>query len=159
MVEGSLACGVSPRQDLRPHSWTYPPSTDDVFPDVLIFWYFAGGLSRPLVSLITTTKIQSLAQQVQRVNQQSRQQAGKQQSFKVESHPLPLPERKPKPIHDTEKKQKNKSCKTCNTPAPIAPRKRKNPQNSQYSKPTLKTETTKKIENRAKMKEELETKR
>ena len=87
MVEGSLACGVSPRQDLRPHSWTYPPSTDDVFPDVLIFWYFAGGLSRPLVSLITTTKIQSLAQQVQRVNQQSRQQAGKQQRFKVESHP------------------------------------------------------------------------
>ena len=39
------------------------------------------------------------------------------------------------------------------------PRKRENPQNSQYSKPTLKTETRKKIEKRAKMKEELETRR
>ena len=70
----------------------------------------------------------------------------------------PLPERKPKPVHDTEK-QKNSSCKTCNTPAPIAPRKRENPLNSQYSKPTLKTETRKKIETRAEIKEELETRR
>ena len=83
---------------------------------------------------------------------------GKQQIFQVESHPLPLPERKPKPLHDTEK-QKNRSCKTCNTPAPIAPRKRENPKNSQYSKPILKTGTRKKIEKREKMKEELETRR
>ena len=38
------------------------------------------------------------------------------------------------------------------------PRKRENPQRSQYSKPTLKTETRKKIEKRAKIKE-LETRR
>ena len=36
------------------------PSTD-LFPYIFIFLYFAGGLSRPLVSLITTTKVQRLA--------------------------------------------------------------------------------------------------
>ena len=145
---------MSPRQGLRPHS----PNTSSVNRRVSRYFDILQAGSAAFVSLITTTKIQSLAQQVQCVNQHSRQQAGKQQSFKVESHPLPLPERKPKPIHDTEK-QKNSSCKTSNTPAPIAPRKRENPQNSQYSKPTLKTETRKKIEKRVNMKQELKTRR
>ena len=130
MDRGSLACGVSPRQGLRPHSLNTSSVNRRLvsrYFDILIFCRRA--LAAFGISFITTTKVQSLAQQVQRVNQQSRQQAGKQQSFLVKSHPLPLPERKPKAIPGTRysEKQKNSSCKNATPPHRLPPEYVKTP--------------------------------
>ena len=158
MDRDSLACGVSPRQGLCPHS----PNTSSVNGRVSRYFYYLIYCRRALAAFgITHHDDQNPELSPASSTCQSTEQttSGKTIELLNGERPPPSSRTKPKPTHDTEK-HKNISCKTCNTPSPIAPRKRENPQNSQYSKPNLKTETRKKkIEKRAKMKEELETRR
>ena len=152
MDRGSLACGMSPRQGLRPNS----PNTSSVNRRVSRYfdnfdilqagsrglWYHSS--QRPK-SRASPSKFNVSINRADNKRESNR-------AFKLIATPS-LFQSENQSQYTTQKNWKNISCKICNTPAPIAPRRRENPQNSQYSKPTLKTETRKKIEKRAKMKE------
>ena len=127
----------------------HPPSTD-VFPDILIF-------CRRALAAFGITHHDDQNPKLSPTS--STCQSTEQTIFRKATELLSL--RATPSLFQSENRSQYMTQKNIQTAAAkrLPPRKRENPQNSQYSKPTLKTETRKKIEKRAKMKEKIETRR